>query len=316
MPKFTLLLQHYGLLLVFANVLLEQMGLPIPAFPILIVAGALAVIGDLSWQACLAVSILACMITDLSWHAAGKHYGKRILGLLCRISLSPDNCVSHTEDIFRRWGPKSLLVSKFIPGFNTIAPPLAGAMGTPRGKFLLFSMTGSLLWAGTGLAIGAIFHKSIDRVLDVLSTMGATALLVIGTLLGLFMLYKYIERRRLMRSLYMARISVTQLRALIADGLDPVIVDARSHTAQALEAAIPGAILYGHTDHADSFASLPRDRDIIVYCSCPNEASAAAIARKLLGHGFVKVRPLVGGLEAWNASAEGTMLDAVLPVRQ
>ncbi|GAA4033819.1 DedA family protein/thiosulfate sulfurtransferase GlpE [Actimicrobium antarcticum] len=304
MPKFTLLLQQYGLLLVFANVLLEQMGLPIPAFPILIVAGALAMLGDLSWQACLAVSIGACLITDLSWHKAGRHFGKRILGQLCRISLSPDTCVSNTEDIFRRWGPKSLLVSKFIPGFNTIAPPLAGAMGTPRGKFLLFSMTGSLLWAGSGLAIGAIFYKSIDRVLEVLSTMGATALLVIGVLLGLFILYKYIERRRLMRALFMARISVSQLREMIDAGLSPVIVDARSRTAQELEAAIPGAILYGHTDHAAAFDSVPRDRDIIVYCNCPNEASAALIARKLIGHGFVRVRPLVGGLDAWREASE------------
>ncbi|MEB0135861.1 DedA family protein/thiosulfate sulfurtransferase GlpE [Actimicrobium sp. CCC2.4] len=318
MPKFTLLLQHYGLLLVFANVLLEQMGLPIPAYPILIVAGALAMLGDFSWQACLLVSVAACLITDLSWHAAGKYFGKRILGLLCRISLSPDNCVSHTEDIFRRWGPKSLLVSKFIPGFNTIAPPLAGAMRTPRGRFLFFSVSGTLLWAGSGLAIGAIFHKSIDKVLDVLSTMGMTALVVIGSLLGLFMLYKYVERRRLMRSLYMARISVNQLRTLIDDGLDPVIVDARSKTAQALEAAIPGAILYGHDDHAATFASVPRDRDIIIYCSCPNEASAAAIARKLINHGFVKVRPLVGGLDAWNAwdvPEDGMVLTAVLPVQ-
>ena len=300
MPKVTLLLHHYGLLLVFANVLVEQMGLPIPAFPLLIVTGALAMIGDFSWHACLLVSMLACLISDFSWYSAGRHYGKRILGLLCRISLSPDNCVSHTEDKFRRWGPKSLIVSKFVPGFNTIAPPLSGATGTPLKQLLLFSMTGSLLWTGTALTIGAVFYKSIDQVLAVLSTMGATALLVIGALLGLFMLYKFVERRRLMRALYMARISVDQLRELIEAGLDPVIVDARSRTAQDLHDAIPGAILYGHVAHEETFANVSRDRDIIVYCSCPNEASAAVIARKLINHGFVRVRPLVGGLEAWN----------------
>ena len=114
----------------------------------------------------------------------------------------------------------------------------------------------------------------------------------------------------------MERISVNQLRSLIDDGLEPVIVDARSKTAQTLEAAIPGAILYGHDDHAATFASVPRDRDIIIYCSCPNEASVAAIARKLINHGFVKVRPLVGGLDAWNAwdtPEDEVVLTAVLP---
>ena len=300
MSKVTLLLHHYGLMLLFANVLIEQMGLPIPAFPLLIVAGALSMVGDFSWQACLMISLLACLISDLSWYRAGRHFGKRILGVLCRISLSPDTCVSQTEDKFRRWGPKSLIISKFVPGFNTVASPLSGATGTPVGEFLLFSITGSLLWAGTGLAIGAIFYRSIDQVLAVLSTMGTTALAGIAILFALFMLYKFIERRRLMRSLYMARISVEQLRELIDAGLAPVIVDARSRTAQDLQPAIPGAILYGHEAHQTLFADVPRERDIVVYCSCPNEASAAVIARQLINHGFVKVRPLVGGLDAWN----------------
>lgn len=302
MPKVTALLHHYGLLLVFANVLVEQMGLPIPAFPILIVAGALVMLGDFNWQLCLLAALAACMLSDFAWFTAGRHFGKRILGLLCKISLSPDTCVSHTEDKFRRWGPKSLIVSKFVPGFNTIAPPMAGATGTPLPLFLLLSFAGSLLWSGTALAIGAIFYQSIDQVLDVLSTMGSTALLVVATLFGLFMLYKFVERRRLMRALYMARISVDQLRELIDGGLDPVIVDARSATAQEMEPSIPGAILYRHVEHQTAFDELPRERDIIVYCSCPNEASAAAIARQLINHGFVRVRPLVGGLEAWNAA--------------
>ncbi|MDP9108954.1 MAG: thiosulfate sulfurtransferase GlpE, partial [Pseudomonadota bacterium] len=164
-----------------------------------------------------------------------------------------------------------------------------------------FSISGSLLWAGSALLLGAIFYRSIDRVLDVLSTMGAAALPALGALFALFLLYKYIERRRLMRQLYMARISVDQLRELIDGGLDPVIVDARSSTARAMQAAIPGAVLYGDEDHAELFAQLNRDREIIVYCSCPNEASAAVIARQLIKHGFVRVRPLVGGLDAWNA---------------
>jgi membrane protein DedA with SNARE-associated domain/rhodanese-related sulfurtransferase len=302
MPKLTLLLHQYGVLLVFANVLLEQMGLPIPAFPLLIVAGALAVTAELSWPACLLVSLLACLIADLGWYGAGLRHGKRILGFLCRISLSPDTCVSQTEDKFRRWGVKSLVVSKFVPGFNTVAAPLAGSMGAPRSQFLLFSLLGSLFWAGSALTIGAVFHSSIDAVLDMLSTMGSTALIVVLSLLALFILFKYVERQRLYRKLRMARITVPQLREMMEMGCEPVVVDARSLVANDLEAAIPGALVYRDPEQAVRLKDVPRDRDIIIYCNCPNEATAALIARQLLAEGFARVRPLVGGLDAWNQS--------------
>src|SRR4051812_9480806 len=200
MAQLIVLLQTYGVLIVFAVVLLEQIGLPIPAFPVLIVGGALAMVGDFSWPACLGVSLAACLISDFFWYFAGRYYGKRILKLLCRISLSPDYCVSQTEDNFNRWGPKALVVAKFIPGFNTIAPPLAGAMGTSNATFLGFSVLGGLFWSGTGIAIGAFFHTSVDQVLDILSTMGTTALIVLGVLLLLFVSFKYVERKRFHQS--------------------------------------------------------------------------------------------------------------------
>ena len=304
MSALILLLQKYGPLIVFANVLLEQAGLPVPAYPVLIVAGALAANGELSWQACLGVGMLACLISDLSWYAAGRRYGKRVLTVLCKVSLSPDYCVSRTEDIFSRWGVKSLLVAKFVPGFNTIAPPLSGALGIRKSVFLAYGGIGGLLWVGTGLAIGMIFHESIDAILSVLSTMGEAALIFLGVLLAIFLAVKYRERRRFLQELRMARISVDELRQMIEVGSDPIIIDARSVTARALTPAIPGAVLFGHDDHADAFAALPRERAIVVYCSCPNEASAAAVAKKLVAHGFREVRPLVGGLDAWNASGE------------
>ena len=300
MPALISLLQTYGLWIIFSNVLLAQAGLPVPAFPVLIVAGALAAHHELSWPGCLAASLAACLIADLAWYAAGRRHGKRVLALLCRVSLSPDYCVSHTEDIFSRWGVKSLLVAKFIPGFNTIAPPLSGAIGIAQPTFLLFSAMAALLWAGTGLAIGAFFHASIDTVLNVLSQMGTAALSGIGILLAAFLLLKHRERQRFMRQLEMARISVEELRELMDGGKDPVIIDARSVTARELTAAIPGAILLGHAAQAAAFDALPRDRPIVVYCSCPNEASAAAVARQLMARGFRQVRPLVGGLDAFN----------------
>ncbi len=301
MPTLIHLLEHYGVLIVFAIVLVEQAGLPIPAYPILIVAGALAVDGDMHWYSVLGVALLACMISDFTWYRAGRYFGKRILKLLCRISLSPDYCVSQTEDNFNRWGPKALIVAKFIPGFNTIAAPMSGAMGTRVEKFLCFSFLGALLWSGAGIAIGAYFHASVQSVLDTLSTMGTTALIVLLVLLGLFLLYKYIERKRFRQALQVDRIGIEELLDMINQGREPVLVDARSVTAQGLEPAVPGALFFNGGEPV-VLQTYDKDSDIIVYCSCPNDVTAAHVAKILHQHGFHRAKPLHGGLDAWNAA--------------
>lgn len=301
MPNFIQLLQEYGVLIVFAIVLVEQIGLPIPAYPILIVAGALSVDGDFNWPTVLAAAVLACVISDGFWFRMGRHYGKRILKLLCRISLSPDYCVSQTEDSFTRWGPKMLIVSKFIPGFNTIASPLAGAMGTKYATFLGYSVLGGVLWSGTGIAIGAFFHASIDSVLTTVSDLGSTALMVLLALLCLFIAYKYVERKRFRQATQIERVTVDDFKQLLEQGHEPVLIDARSKTAQMMEPAIPGALLFnGGTPGVDIIA-LDKKRHVIVYCSCPNDVTAAQVAKELKAHGFTLARPLHGGLDAWNA---------------
>lgn len=301
MPSLLELLDIYGVLIVFAIVLVEQGGMPIPAFPVLIVAGAVAVGGAISWPVCLAVAVLACLIADFFWFRAGRFYGTRILRLLCKISLSPDSCVSQTEDKFARYGPKSLIVSKFIPGFNIIASPMSGALGVSTPRFVLFSMCGSLLWAGSGIALGAYFHQSVDKVLELLSTMGTTALMAVLSLLGVFILFKYVERRRFRRSTEVERISMAEFARLIDNGHQPLIIDARSATARQLEQAIPGALLFDAEDRQNFMATLDKDRHIVVYCSCPNDVTAAQVAKQFLANGFHRTRPLQGGLEAWNA---------------
>lgn len=300
MSQLAHLIQTYGLLIVFGTVLLEQIGLPIPAFPVLIVAGALAVDGHANWVLVLMASVLACLASDYFWFRAGRYYGKRILRLLCKISLSPDSCVSQTEDNFNRFGPKSLVVAKFIPGFNTVAPPLAGAMGTGTARFLWLSVAGALLWSGVGIGLGAWFHDSVDGLLQAFESMGTLALQVVLGLLSLFVLYKYIERRRFLKALGVPRIHIGELKALIDGGHDPVIIDARGVAARSLEQAIPGALVYGDCEPAMLMASLDKDRHIVVYCSCPNDVSAAQVAKEFIANGFHRARPLQGGLDAWN----------------
>jgi membrane protein DedA with SNARE-associated domain/rhodanese-related sulfurtransferase len=301
MAQLSHLIHTYGVLIVFGTVLLEQIGLPIPAFPVLIIAGALAVDKGANWPLFLGASIVACLISDYFWFRAGRFYGKRVLRLLCKISLSPDSCVSQTEDNFSRWGAKSLVVAKFIPGFNTIAPPLAGAMGTTTQRFIWLSMAGGLLWSGVGMGLGAWFHGSVDDVIAWFETLGSTALMVVGVLLGLFVLLKYLERRRNLGAADLPRISADELKALLEAGHDPLIVDARGVTARQLEQGIPGALIYGDAVPERLMATLDRERHIVVYCTCPNDVTAAQVAKTFVANGFHRARPLRGGLDAWNA---------------
>jgi membrane protein DedA with SNARE-associated domain/rhodanese-related sulfurtransferase len=312
MAQLSHLIHTYGVLIVFGTVLLEQIGLPIPAFPVLIIAGALAVDKGANWPLYLTASVAACLLSDYFWFCAGRYYGKRILRLLCKISLSPDSCVSQTEDNFSRWGAKSLVVAKFIPGFNTIAPPLAGAMGTATRQFLWLSVAGGLLWSGVGMGLGAWFHGSVDDVIGWFETLGSTALMVVGALLALFVLLKYIERRRNLGAADVPRIDTDELKALLEAGHDPLIVDARSVTARKLEQGVPGALVYGDHVPARLMASLDRDRHIVVYCSCPNDVTAAQVAKAFLDKGFHRARPLRGGLDAWNAHCAAGQADAEL----
>src|SRR5713101_7608805 len=192
---------RHGLPLVFANVLGEQLGLPIPAMPTLIVAGALAVERNFRASQALLLAVLASVIADLVWFFLGRRHGFRVLRTLCKISLSPDSCVRQTTALFEKWGMPSLLVAKFIPGFSTVAPPLAGAIGARLAPFLLYDGGGALLWAGAGLAVGMVFHKAIDRGLELLASIGSGALSVLGGALLLFIAAKYWQRRRFYRAL-------------------------------------------------------------------------------------------------------------------
>ena len=294
------LIARYGLALVFANVLLEQIGLPIPAIPTLIVAGALAAEGQFSAFAIFGAAFVACMLGDLLWYAAGRRYGRRVMKLLCRMSLSPDSCVRQTEVRFERWGGITLVLSKFIPGLATIAPPLAGAMRLGWGSFFLLNAFGVVIWAGASIGTGMLFHSEVNELLLRVESFGALAAGAIAVLLAAYVAFKWWERRRFYKMLRIARIGVEELRDLIDGGKRPVVVDVRSPGSRELDPRfIPGALAMDAADVDKRLAELPADRDIIFYCTCPNEASAAQVAKKLIGLGYTRVRPLHGGLDAW-----------------
>ena len=258
----------YGVALVFAVVLAEQLGLPIPAMPVLIVAGALTMEKDLPAVQVLAVALLASLIADAAWYALGRRYGFRVLKTICRVSLSPDSCVRQTTSIFEKYGLPSLVVAKFVPGFSTVAPPLAGAIGARIPAFLFFDGAGALVWAGAGVGAGAIFHKAIDRGLQFLAGIGTWALVLLGAGLLLFIAVKWLQRRRFYRMLRMARITPEELHELMDQGKDPIVLDVRTPAAHLADPRrIPGARKLQFGEIPEKIGDLPQDREIILYCT-------------------------------------------------
>ena len=299
----TALITDYGLALVFTNVLLERAGLPLPAMPLLLVCGALVGDGGFAVGPLFGVVLLACLIGDTFWYFAGWVYGRRIMRLLCRVSLSPDSCVRRTEGHFERWGKVTLVLAKFVPGLSMVARPLAGAMRLSLTSFELLNGVGSAVWIGATVGTGMLFHAQISSLLGRLRELGSLAGGLIGALLVGYIAFKWWERRRFSNMLRMARITVDELRRRL-DGDDiPVIVDVRSALGRSQDRhCIPGALEISVDEVPRRLRDLPPGREVVLYCACPNEASAAYAARKLLDRGYVRVRPLLGGLDAWVAA--------------
>lgn len=307
------LIAEYGLLLVFINVLVEQAGAPVPAVPTLVVAGALASSGRLPLGAVILAALMACLIADLAWYWAGRHYGAAVMRTLCRISLSPDSCVKQSELRFQRWRGQILLIAKFVPGLSIIAPPLVGAMRLSPQVFVLMDAIGSLLWIGLVVGLGYAFAHQIDHVLFLLASAGTVAVEVIVAALIAYVLVKWWQRRRLLLSLRLARITVDELHTLIEQGGSPVVVDVRSPAARVVDARIiPGAVMVDLRSVDRELGQVPIDQDVVIYCSCPNEVSAAKAAKGLMMLGYRRVRPLLGGLDAW-ADAGYDIEQLVLP---
>lgn len=300
MNKFVEFLVHHGAVVLFGAVFVEQIGLPLPAVPWLFAAGALIGGAKMNWFVALGPALLGALVADLIWFYLGRYYGSRVLGLLCRISLEPDTCVRRTQDVFTRWGIQGVVTAKFIPGLSTLAPPLAGSSGFSTSRFLVFDTIGSLLYVGGFMLVGVLFNRQLETIIAALGSLGTGAFWVVGGLIALYVGYKYFQRHRLLRQLQMARVTVDELYRKQEQGENPVILDLRSHAALAEDPSlIRGAIHMTMDEVAGRMGEIPHDRDVIVYCSCPNEVSSARVALLLHNKGFPRVRPLLGGFDAW-----------------
>lgn len=284
----------------FWTVLFEQIGLPIPAIPLLVAAGALVGQGKMSLAAALLLPVAASLPADIFWFWLGRVRGGRVLGWLCRISLEPDSCVRKTENLFFLHGTRSLLVAKFVPGLSTVAPPMAGIFGMGLVKFLVYDVAGALIWAGLCVGLGHLFSDQLDRVVTGLADLGSRAVLLLLGALLVYVAYKFLQRRRFLWQLRMAKMSVDELKARLDAGELLTVIDVRhARDVQADPDMIPGAIHMALEDIDGRYHEIPKDREIILYCACPNEVSSARTALKLKRNGIHQVRPLEGGIDAW-----------------
>jgi len=261
-------LMRHGYVVLLGWVFLEQAGLPIPSLPLLLAAGASAGAGKLNFALCLLICVFASLLADSIWYALGRSRGIKIVQWLCRISLEPDSCVRRTEGTFEKRGAKSLLLAKFIPGLGTVATPLAGIFHMKFDRFLLFDGLGSLLWAGAYLTAGYLFTGEIERIAAAARSLGGWAGLLFGCALAAYLGYKFAARQRFLHTLRIARISVDELKQKIDAGEDLTIVDLRhSVDFEADPETIPGAFRMDAADLQEGDDKLPRDREIVLYCT-------------------------------------------------
>ncbi|MGH7834429.1 MAG: VTT domain-containing protein [Candidatus Binatia bacterium] len=261
------LIQH-GYTLLFAWVLVEQMGLPIPAVPLLLAAGALAGSGRMDLALAVSLALIAVVSADLFWYCLGRYRGGRILKKLCRISLEPDSCVRRTENVFLRHGAHSLLVAKFVPGLNTAAPSLAGIFRMPVRRFVLFDSLGGLFWVATFAGLGFIFSDQLEQIAGYSLRWGGWLVGILVGSLAVYVLWKYVQRRRFLRRLRVARISPKELMEKLAAGVEVLIVDLRQPLdVEAFPQTIPGALRMAMEELEARHQEIPRDRDVVLYCS-------------------------------------------------
>jgi membrane protein DedA with SNARE-associated domain/rhodanese-related sulfurtransferase len=305
------LVQQYGLVLVFLSAFIEQLGLPLPSYPVLVVAGALSHAGGDPLVLIIAIGIAGVMMGDLVIYAAGARYGRRALSVVCKLSFARDNCVRRTQDRFSHHGAWALLFVKFLPGFALVLVLLCGVSRLALPTFLLLDGIGAAAYVALPVVLGSLFRNTVDSILEMVARWGEYGIAVVVGLLLLYAAYRVIDRQLFIRRLKMARISAQELVGLIDAGQSPIIFDVRTAEARRKEGVIPGSIA-AHPDEVSRVAGdYARDAEIIIYCSCPNEASAAVAALHLKRAGFKKIRPLSGGIEAWAKTGRPVELVAV-----
>lgn len=293
------LLQH-GYLVIFVWAFLDQLGLPLPSIPMLLAAGALAGTGKLNPFAAIALGTAAAFLSDTFWYEIGRRRGHTVLSLVCRLSLEPGACVRRAENMFARQGKRSLLMSKFIPGLNVVAAPMAGIFKMSRTEFALFNVCGAGLWALCLVGLGYSFSSQLEKLSKLGLRLGNWLLVFIAAAFAAYIGFKYFRWQFFIRSLRIARITPEVLKQKLDGGEDVFIVDLRGPVDFETEPRmLPRAIQLTLEEMEHRHHEIPRDRDVVLYCTCPDEYTSARVALLLKRYGIERVRPLAGGREGW-----------------
>lgn len=293
---------RHGYVMVFAWVFIEQAGLPIPSAPLLLAVGALAGTHQMNLGIAISVAVIGAVCSDLMWYQLGRLKGVRVLQLLCKISLGPDSCVRRTQVSFGRNGARVLLVAKFVPGLNAMAAPLAGVIRMGLQRFLLYDFLGAFLWIGTLSFTGYAFSGELERIASRAAYLGAWALVLLIAGFAGYVLWKFYKRRKFLTKLKIARITPEELKEKMDAGEDVLIVDLRhALDFDAQPESIPGALHMDAAELEEASEAIPKDREIILFCACPNEVTAARLALLLRSKGITRIRPLAEGYEGWRS---------------
>lgn len=268
MPEVLQFLIDHGYTVIFVWVALDQAGLPLPTLPLLLAAGALAGMGELSLPLVLLVCVIATIPIDLFWFWLGRLRGVRVLHLLCILSLEPDYCVRDTEALFKKLGPISVVLAKFVPGLQTLAPPMSGLTGMRMSTFFILNLIGTLLWSGAFVMVGWTFHNELEQIAETAAETGLVAGAVLGSLVIGYFAYKIITQQRFLRSLRMRRLRPEDVKERIDNDEDFHILDLRhDYDFKALPHLLPGAVRVPMESIDRHNTKIPKNSDIVLYCS-------------------------------------------------
>lgn len=290
----------YGYLILFLWVMTEQIGIPVPSVPILLTAGTLTATHKLNLPLALAAVTLGSLTSDTVWYFLGKRYGGAVVKLVCRLSMESATCVKKTEGYFTRHGAGALLLAKFIPGLGTVAAPIAGQTNMGYRIFLFWDAAGVIVWGLTVMLAGRFFGDFLKHHPNALSSSGHFAGVLFVLLFVGFLAWRVLKQRAFLKEIRMARLEPQELKDMLDRGQQPVIIDLR-HPLDYLPdpRTLPNALRLTPDKLVEHSSQIPRDRDVVLFCTCPSEATAAKMALTLRKMGIYRVRPLRGGFDEW-----------------
>ncbi len=305
MPIALIFFVHYAYLIIFLWVLVEQIGIPIPSVPVLLTAGTLSATHRVSWLGITLSMLAACIIADTIWFALGRRYGNSVLKLLCRFSFEASTCVSKTEGYFTRRGAVTLLFAKFVPGLSTVAAPIAGQTGMTYTRFLAWDLAGSFIWGEAFILAGRFFGDLAKKSAPFFAWLGHFAIVIFVVMVLGFLAHRIWKQRKFLQQVRELRLEPSELKTMLDYAETnhtpaPFIVDLR-HPLDYLPdpRVLPGALRIGPNELKQHSEIIPRDRDVILYCTCPSEETSAKRALQLHKMGVYRVRPLRGGFDGW-----------------